>query len=647
MGRDQYKLLIGGVGDDAHSIGIGLIDLGFREEGFFVKNIGIRNKIDSFFELADKYDIILISNKNGHAELYLSDFPRLLSQLKVTEAGPKLWYLGGSLSVSESDFAIKKMFLSMGFTNVYPKPIVFSEVLSDITADIHRYGIRKRYVLSENSAINAKIPAGAYDLIKDRRWTQKELFDQRKEVLMEWPTGQDVLHNPTERLFKNATVGELLKWRAGRRFSPLLQPRTGVADIEQQIELLKYLETQGSDISSVQLDAASRSRSYAMATLGKDISLERKRSALNGFPIPIYGVSEVRRLVSSLKTPFQVRGGGPDHRFTYEIALKAGVSAIEGGPICYLLPYDKLCTPCESLNNWQYVDRLCSHYEEEQGLLVNREYFGVLTAALIEPSLAIVVNIVQSLLSAQQGVKSITIGYAEQGNRSQDIAAVWAMQEMVLQYLQKFKYYQCNVTTVFHQYMAAFPSDYEKARDLIFHSSVTATLAGATKVMVKTAVEAISIPDKYENAKALKLCRMGALSATISQLEHDQITIELRLIRKQVRQIMNAILDLGNNSIAIGMVKAIECGVIDIPWSPNVYNNNKVLNIRDIDGAIRFIKFGNLPFDSEVKEFHLEKTRVRMMMERDPRVFSLLEKDLSRIWKNDYIKWPLDKSYVI
>jgi methylaspartate mutase epsilon subunit len=47
-----------------------------------------------------------------------------------------------------------------------------------------------------------------------------------------------------------------------------------------------------------------------------------------------------------------------------------------------------------------------------------------------------------------------------------------------------------------------------------------------------------------------------------------------------------------------------------------------------------------------VKEFHREKLEERKMLERDPKIFSLLEKDLSRIWKNDYQMWPLDDHYV-
>ena len=640
----KYRLLIGGIGDDAHSVGIGLLELGFREAGFHVNNIGIRNHISTFFEYVPDFDVIMISNKNGHAELYLQEFEQRYNEYKLTDDSTKLWYLGGSLSVSESDFHIKKRFLQMGFTNVYPRPIPFKQVLEEINMDIHRYGLRKRniYDLGARTHQQEKID---FTSIIDRKWTREELNAQRKEVLQEWHTGKDVL---TAEFVKPKffTLDQLLWSNKCRKRKPLFQPRTGVADIEQQISLLKHLESEGSDVSSVQLDAASRSKMYKTAALGCELSRERKSSQLNGFPIPVYGVKEVRRLIHSLNNPFQLRGGGPDHRFTYEIALSAGITALEGGSICYCLPYDKLTNPAESLSNWQFIDRLCALYEEEHGVSINREYFGVLTATLIEPSLAIVVNIVQAILSAQQGVKSITVGYAEQGNRVQDIAAIHVLEEMARKYLSLYNYDQCRITTVYHQFMAAFPGDYQKAEELIFNSSITATLSGATKVMVKTAVEAIRIPDKFDNAKAVQLSKKGASVADVVKVDKRKLELEELLIRREVTQMMDVIIELGNNSIPLGAMKAIMQGIIDIPWSPSIYNKGKVVGVRDVDGAVRFYEFGNLPFDEKVKSFHREKVMMRKNMERDSSIFSLLEKDLSRIWQNDYKQWPLDDCYV-
>ena len=641
----QHRLLIGGIGDDAHSVGIGLLALGFKEAGFYVKNLGIRNSIDAFFKLAEYFDVIMISNKNGHAELYLENFQRRHSEYALKAETPKLWYLGGSLSVSESDFAIKKKYLGMGFTNVYPRPIAFENVLDDIQRDLYRFEIPKRKVYFRDNAFRQGLGPNI-KAIRDRKWTREELEEMRKEVLTEWPTGNGLKDKPYNAMPAAKVLDNALQNQKENGKIPLFQPRTGVADIEDQITLLQYLESKTSDISSVQLDAACRSRMYDKAQEGIRISRERNNSALNGFPISVYGVEEVHRLISMVDKPFQLRGGGPDHRFTYEIALKAGITAVEGGFICYNIPYDKLTTPVDSLTYWQYIDRLAATYFEEHGIRVNREYFGVLTATLINPSTAIAVNIIQALLSAQQGITSISVGYAEQGNRAQDVATIQAMKEACQHYLNKFGYTEVRLTTVFHQFMAAFPADKAKAEELIFNSSISATLAGANKVMVKTAVEAIKIPDRYDNGAAVQLSKKGARSAHKDMVDWKLVATEKALILSEVKQIMDVVLELGNGSPAVGAVKAIDQGIIDVPWAPNIHNFNKVVGVRDKNGAVRYWDTGNLPFDERTRSYHFEKVEQRKTLERDSSVFSLLEKDLSRIWKNDYKAWPLDQHYV-
>jgi methylaspartate mutase epsilon subunit len=250
----EYQLLIGGLGDDAHSIGIGLLAIGFREHGFNVFNLGIRNTLADFFRYAEHFDMIMMSNKNGHAEIYLQQFPRLLSEFKLLHDETKLWYLGGSLSVSESDFAIKKHFLSVGFTNVYPKPVGFHQIASDIRRDIALNNIPKRDSYLTNKKAVAASPINCSGL-SDEQCSERELSNARKIVLTEWKTGKEVDLLRFEAPMHS--MDKLLWERKKHSGEILLQPRTGVADINEQIRKLEELEESGSGISSVQLDAAS------------------------------------------------------------------------------------------------------------------------------------------------------------------------------------------------------------------------------------------------------------------------------------------------------------------------------------------------------------------------------------------------------
>jgi methylaspartate mutase epsilon subunit len=644
----KYRLLIGGLGDDAHSVGISLLGLGFKQEGFAVKNLGIRNTIDDFLKIAGDFDLVMLSNNNGHAELYLQDFGRRLSHYRLTRGASQIWYIGGNLSVSGSSEEIKKRFIQMGFTNVFPKPVGLEEILGEVYRDFARFKVHKRDVGSryDNGWLNGS--RCKLDEVADDRWPLARLETERRAVLSEWETGRDV-HSSGEGYIKPAAEKDLawiLSKAREKRREPLVQPRTGVANLENQVSILKFLEASGIHIASVQLDAASRSKLYAQAKTGVDWSRQNGGSFLNGFPVPVHGVSGVRRIVDALKLPFQLRAGGPDHRLTYEIALAGGATGVEGGFICYLFPYDKLTRPADSVKNWQYVDRLCAWYFERHHISINREYFGTLTANLIAPALAIAINIVQAILSVKQGVRSISLGYAEQGNRAQDIAAILSLEKLGNRYLAKYGFPDRRVTTVFHQFMAAFPKDEAKAEDLIYNSAVTAALARATKVMTKTPVEAAKIPSAQENAWGIAIAKRGLRAAAHQSCNWPLINFESHLIEREVTEILNVIEELGNGSIARGAIRAFEEGYLDIPFSPNVHNHNEVVTLRDKAGAIRFAEFGKLPFSSAVKDFHRSRIDERKTLERDSKIASLLEKDLTRIWKNDFRAWPLDGHYV-
>ena len=54
----SYRLLIGSVGDDSHSVGMALLEIAFREAGYFVENLRILNSLDDLFYRAKDFDAI-------------------------------------------------------------------------------------------------------------------------------------------------------------------------------------------------------------------------------------------------------------------------------------------------------------------------------------------------------------------------------------------------------------------------------------------------------------------------------------------------------------------------------------------------------------------------------------------------------------
>lgn len=50
---------------------------------------------------------------------------------------------------------------------------------------------------------------------------------------------------------------------------------------------------------------------------------------------------------------------------------------------------------------------------------------------------------------------------------------------------------------------------------------------------------------------------------------------EIEIIKAETKCILNKVYELGNGDWAIGIVKAFEQGVLDVPFAPSIYNAGK------------------------------------------------------------------------
>ena len=444
--------------------------------------------------------------------------------------------------------------------------------------------------------------------LKFKKWTDEEFFKMREEVLQTWPTGKDVdlqeavdylKQIPDEKNFAKKLV------KAKEMGVTMAQPRAGVALIDEHIELLRFLQDEGgADFLPSTIDAYTRQNRYEECERGIKESQAAGRSLLNGFPAVNHGVKGCRQVLEAVNLPLQLRHGTPDSRLLAEIGHAGGYTSNEGGAISYNIPYAKSVSVEKTIIDWQYCDRLVGFYEEN-GVAINREPFGPLTGTLDPPSTAVAVAILEALLAAEQGVKNITVGYGQCGNLLQDVAAVRALEEQTEEYLKEYGYNDIDLTTVFHQWMGGFPEDESKAFGVISLGSAAAALAGATKVIVKTPHEAIGIPTKEANAAGIKATKM-VLNLLEGQryAECDALRNEINIIKAEVKCMLDETLKLGKGDWAVGTVKAFEAGVIDIPFGPSIYNAGKMLPARDNKGFIRYLEFGNIPFNKELKDFN-------------------------------------------
>jgi methylaspartate mutase epsilon subunit len=479
--------------------------------------------------------------------------------------------------------------------------------------------------------------------IQNKKISEAEFEQLRKEVLTQWPTGKDV--NLEEAVAYHKSMPEnkdfskkLIKAKKENR--TLIEPRAGVPVIDEHIKLLKYLQDNGeADLLPTTIDSYTRQNRYAEAENGISESIKLNRAMLNGFPAVNHGVAGCRKIIDSLDTPVQVRHGTPDARLLTEITYAGGFTSYEGGGISYNLPYCKNVPMERTIRDWQYVDRLTGLYEE-MGVSINREPYGPLTGTLVPPFVSHAAAIIEALLAAEQGVKNITVGYGQCGNLIQDIAAIRTLEELTDEYLQKYGYSDVIVTTVLHQWMGGFPADEAKAFGVISLGSTIAALAKATKVIVKTPHEAVGIPTMEANAAGLRCTKQVVNMLSDQNFQNNELELEKEIIRQETRCIVDKCFELGEGDIAIGVCRGVEAGVLDVPFAPCRANAGLMLPARDNNGAIRVLNMGNPPFGQDLKDFHMAKIEERAKAEKREVSFQMVIDDVYAIGKGRLVGRP-------
>ena len=479
--------------------------------------------------------------------------------------------------------------------------------------------------------------------IQNKKIPEGEFQKLRQEVLTQWPTGKDV--DLEEAVAYHKAMPEYRKFGkklldAKKEGKTLVQPRAGVPVVEEHIKLMQYLEKYGeADLLPSTIDSYTRQNRYEEAENGIAESIRLGRAMMNGFPAVNHGVAKCRQVIESVKLPMQVRHGTPDARLLTEITFAGGFTSYEGGGISYNLPYCKDIPMERTIRDWQYVDRLTGLYEE-MGVSINREPYGPLTGTLVPPCISHAAAIIEALLAAEQGVKNITVGYGQCGNLIQDIAAIRTLEELTDEYLQKYGYSDVQVTTVLHQWMGGFPADEAKAFGVISSGSLTAARAKATKVIVKTPHEAVGIPTMEANAEGLRCTKQVVNMMGDQNMKSDKLEEEKEIIRRETRCIVDKCFELGGGDIAVGVCRAVESGVLDVPFAPCRANAGLMLPCRDNEGAIRILNMGNLPFDQELKDLHASKIAERAAAEKRAPSFQMVIDDVYAIGKGRLVGRP-------
>jgi len=451
--------------------------------------------------------------------------------------------------------------------------------------------------------------------VRNKRLSDEEFEPERKEVLSMWPTGREVDFNEAIEFHKSLPPSKNYARKlasAKESGTTLIRTDSGVPSLEEHVEYLRYLQDEGgSDLLGSMVDSFTRTLQFEAAERGLRESLRTGKWFINGFPIVAHGVANTRKVVEAVALPLMIRGNAPDWRLILEVGLAGGHSGTSSSPMISFWHYSRNVLLEMSIRNHQYNYRLIGCYEEA-GVPIVATLSGGFTI-LCPYSVIHAAAILDGLIAAEQGTKNIHFGVQYQGNLAQDVAAAVTLPKLAQDYLNRFGYKGMVVTIVGNAWSGKFPDDNAEAFAVLCLSVVTSVIAGTQVAHVKTIEEAITIPTRESNAASLRAGKkvINLLKDQKIDLDGKAVETETRMLELETRAIVDRVIDLGDGDVAVGMVRAVESGVLDNPFATTKYVAGRVMGVRDNEGAVRYLDHGNLPFTNEILEFHRGKIAER------------------------------------
>ncbi|WP_324170503.1 methylaspartate mutase [Sulfurimonas sp.] len=426
------------------------------------------------------------------------------------------------------------------------------------------------------------------------------LLQEEREIILNNEFVDSFDFAEVEDFVRNASKDLFISHAFKTQKKMLVQPRGGFPTYKKQYALNEFFIEANVDVLPLTIDSNTRLNDYATAKKMLRLSEENEVDMLNGYPLVNHGYRTTRKMITHFNKPVSLRHGTPDARLLIETAIASGIFEIEGGPITYLLPYSKNFPLDKAFLYWKYVERVCANYSKLNEP-INRESFGPLTATLVPPAITIVIQILEMMLSLEEGVKSFSVSFSQTGSMNQDIVMGAVIKKLSRHYAKQINCEDANIHLVYHQWMGAFPTNKNFAEQLINMSTIIASMVGADKIITKTREEASGIPTKEANAKTVAntqytLGILNGLPNIVDAEEEEILTLE-------VHAIMEAVLNDSADTLWRKVFNSIKNGIIDVPFSPHIINHNEMITIRDAKKNIRIIKRGNVPIPDRCFEY--------------------------------------------
>ncbi|MFF8381467.1 FAD/NAD(P)-binding protein [Streptomyces sp. NPDC015661] len=365
----------------------------------------------------------------------------------------------------------------------------------------------------------------------------------------------------------------------------VVQPRMGMAAPEEMARgVAAVAALPERTVATLTIDSYTRVGDHAAATAAL-----RAGRPLNGFPLVSHGPRTGARVAASAGrgTPVQVRHGSADPMAIFRTMAAAGLTASEGGPVSYCLPYGR--TPlAESVAAWRDSVQYLTERSRAHGRRAHLESFGgCLLGQLCPPSLLVAVSVLECLFFVANGATSVSLSYAQQTHPAQDAGALTALRRLADEFLPP----HVDRHIVLYTYMGVYPRTVPGARLLLRRSAELAVRGGAQRLIVKTETEAHRIPTVQENLTALRIAADAARAAHTAPYPTGADAEETLA---EARTLVTTVLALSDD-LGVALLKAFDRGLLDVPFCLHPDNRGAVRSTVAPDGRLHWTDLGALP----------------------------------------------------
>lgn len=488
-------------------------------------------------------------------------------------------------------------------------------------------------------------------IVRDCLMPEDEFLKKHEQVLTLWPTGKEV--DLEEAVAYNKSLPDdknmnkmLKKYKAQGKTS--LYPRSGTPVLEDEIELLQSLNEVGVYMFPFTTDSYSRNLKFDMAQQALEESIRTGKPKLNGFPIVNHGVKNTRKVIESCQGAFDCRSSREGQFIISEIAFASGISAIPQSMFGWLSGFDKRATPQECVQTCQLSARLSGYYAQ-RGHIINHACHGWLPNGIIPTYVSIACMLLEALVSAGQGAKSFSPMVNFNGNMAQDLGEFRATEKLFRKYLDQYGHEDCEIPGLIgnQSFLYTFPKDIGMAYGYINYTAMLGALAGLPACSVKTIDEALGVPSIQAHQQTYRSANWiyNVVRQQNLELNSTAIDEEERMTMLAVSAIVERVMELGNGDVAVGIVKALDEGVLDSPFAISMHLQDNTLGVRDLHGAMRYLEYGNVPVPEEVRAFNNAKIREREAHEGRKMNYKISLSDMWTISKGTLIEAKDDIVY--